>query len=196
MNYAQYFKDKQVWQSGDFRVIYCQDGVVELSHETTYPMLFVLKGHIEMEFGCNTLSIVAGQLVIIDREKLKSVVCDPQTVVLRYTPPEKLAKYFKYCCTTIYQPHTTPISILPELWDWIDRLVEELVSGKEIDNDTSCIYRRQLAAIIVNSYPAQLRGEIYMPFYACSFGSCEECRTHSNLLDVEELIQKQNSKPE
>ena len=193
MTYTQYFKNSDTLQAGDFRASLYRGGSTRFEGECTHPMLFVLQGEVKMRFHNTSTTVKEGNFLIIDRASLREAESTPDTVVLKYTPPTKLSRFFVSCCSAFNQTCTTPAPILQPLWDWIQTLIGEIAAGQPMDTDTCCTHRRNLAKVIIQ-YPRSLLGEIYVPFYACSRMSCEECRKTPNPLA--NFVEEDNLKTE
>lgn len=177
MNFNSFFKEKPLLSGGDFSCMICRNcQALTLSGHGTYPMLFVLQGEISLDFPMQNEWVKEGHFTVVNHEKLCQIrSCKEDTVILQYNPPPRLTNFFKAGCSAIFQQYMTPVPILPPLWEWIESLLEDMVSGSTTDEAHCHRYCKRFASIIMD-YPSKTLYEMYIPFYACTRLSCKDCR--------------------
>lgn len=177
MNYQSLFEETDIQDGGDnFRCLYYhQGGHTQLVCRSSYPMLFVLQGALEMRFKYDLYAIAAGNLTVIEAKALTQYCVAPDTIVLVYRPPLRLEMIFKQYILVSQTPISEGIPILPPLQVWIDRLLNEHVQGRVWCDDQAHDQRRELARIMTLEYPRRQLGELYAAFSACALGDCKKC---------------------
>lgn len=178
MDYQSLFKDTDMQDGGDnFRCLYYrQGGDTQLVCRSTFPMLFVLQGSVEMHFRYDQCILEAGNLSVIETKTLSQYRVAPDTIVLIYRPPLRLEMIFRQCSVVYGAPYSEPVPILPPLAVWIDQLLDEHMQGKVWVGEEAHEQRRALAQIMMLDYPPRLLGELYAAYSACVLGDCEKCR--------------------
>lgn len=177
MDYLSFFEETDIQDGGDnFRCLYYrQGGDTQLVCRSRYPMLFVLRGTLELCFKYTQRKVETGQLIVVEAEALTQYRPSEGTVVLVYRPPLRLSDLFKQCSQAYEEPCSTCVPILPQLYTWIDRLLTEHIQGKVWLGEPAHEQRRELAHILM-TYPHRTLGELYSAFQACVMGDCEKCR--------------------
>lgn len=177
MDYRALFKENDMLDCGDNFCCrhYRRHGAMQLICRDRYPMLFLLQGALEMRFRFHTCHLDAGELVVIDRDALAEYRPSRDTVVLVYTPSERLSALFGQCSCIYERPFSQVVPILPQLSAWIGELLEQTLSGVRWTGEEAHRQRRELACTLM-SYPPKLLGELTTAFSACVLGDCERCR--------------------
>lgn len=176
MNYIPFFEKTDILDGGDdFRCLfYRRGGPGELERGCRYPMLFVLQGGLHLRLGYDAYRIKAGNMVVIDAEKLGEYHTDPASVVLVYRPPQRLSTFFGHCSLAFASYCSEIVPILPPLREWATALLLRASQGGRYTPEESHRLRRELARILA-VYPPKTLGELYAPFRACMIGDCERC---------------------
>lgn len=177
MNYQKLFEQTDLLDGGDnFRCLYYrQGGDAELICQSRYPMLFVLQGSLEMRFKYEQCTVETGNIVVIDVPTLMAFCTSPDTIVLVYRPPLRLADFFAQCSKMYDACFSEQVPILPPMQEWIDKLLTEHVQGKVWLNEQAHQQCRELARILIK-YTRQQLGELYAAFSTCTMGDCEKCQ--------------------
>lgn len=178
MNYLNLFQNADLLDGGDnFRCrCYRAGGATQLLCRSRYPMLFVLQGGLDMRFKYDACSVEAGNLVVIDVQALTEFRTEPDTVLLIYRPPIRLADLFAQCSHTYEADFLQIVPILAPLQTWIDKLLTEHLQGKMWQDDPAHEQRRELVHIMMLDYPRRQLGELYAAFSTCVLGDCEKCQ--------------------
>lgn len=175
MDYMTLFQHQESLQSGDFACfILRQGGHIALPVENTHHLIFVLQGSVHLEFEHQSKDITTNELVVINKKELHYIDCQPNTIILKYTPPKKLTDFLNRCFAVSKREYSTPITIRPHLRKWIEQLLDELSAGEAMDIERCCYYRCGLADALTE-YSQEKLDEFYVPFYLCSRASCHAC---------------------
>lgn len=152
------------------------NGELSLDQPQQFTVLFVLDGHLKLEFRMNSLvEIDSDHLIIIDNRQLSKVSCSSETTVLMFTPPEKIFLFFHCYSRALSAAYFNILPLLPELHQWINELLaEQFKANKESDDACRRKYCARLAAIL-NKLPPEEAGETLIPFYACSILDKKKC---------------------
>lgn len=178
MNYTNLFNNTdRLDGGGNFRCLYYRhSGPKSLECECRYPVLFVLQGTCEMRLGYSTCTVEAGNFIVIDAQKLSVYHPAEQTIVLIYLPPKQLSYFFGQCSRSFCSDYSESVPILPPLQGWIDSLLERCTQQVRWTSEDEHGQRRELATILMNSYPRQVLNELYAPFLVCTMSDCERCQ--------------------
>lgn len=178
MDYLSLFKETDIQDGGDnFRCLYYREGGdTQLICRSSYPMLFVLQGSLEIHFMYDLCTVTAGNLTVIDAKALTKYRVAADTIVLVYRPPLRLELIFRQCSAVYDASYSELVPILPPLANWIDQLLAEHMQGKVWISTEAHEQRQALAQIMMQDYPRRLLGELYAAFAACVLGDCEKCR--------------------
>ena len=175
MDYTTLFQHQEFLQGGDFSCfILRQGGHIALPVENTHHLTFVLQGSIHLKFEHQNKNVSANEVVVISRKELHYIECQPNTIILKYTPPKKLIDFLNSCFAVLNRECSTPITMRPHLREWIEQLLGELSVGAAMDIERCCYYRRQLADAL-SEYSQEKLDKLYVPFYLCSSASCHAC---------------------
>lgn len=176
MDYLTLFKTTDVQDGGEnLRCFYYrQGGDTQMICRSRYPMLFVLRGSVEMRCKYTTTKIEAGHMIVFAAQFLTQYRPSEGAVVLIYRPPLRLSALFEQSKQAYEAPCSMVIPILPQLYEWIDRLLEEHMQGKVWIGEDAHEQRRELARVLM-SYPPRILGDLHMAFWACAIGDCDKC---------------------
>lgn len=127
--------------------------------------------------GYNQRTVGKDSLVVIDRQQLAHFKWSAGTIILEYTPPEKIFRFFDSCSTAFRISCSATVPMRPNLQKWIDDLMDERLQPKEMLTD---IRRRDYfvrLGNILRSYPPLQVSELLVPFHACSInGHKKKCK--------------------
>lgn len=122
MDYRKLFSGKDRFDSENF-VCTCfrQGGEVHLTRSDDYPMLFVLVGGVRLNCpGRAAKTLLAGDMVIVDRNGISEMWCQDQTILMEYSLPQTLTAQFEQHPACFTQPCLPVVPITGRLESWVE----------------------------------------------------------------------------
>ena len=149
---------------------------IRLQSVGRYVFLFILQGSLKCKFPSDMREIVAGNLVVVNKERMQYGWCDCGTVLLEYIPPERLSRLLQTCAEAYRADCSDIVKIAPRLNEWCWRLLAEFYIDVPRDGRFYNERCRQLSSLLLRYRPEKL-GDINAPLRACSMrtGACVNC---------------------
>ncbi len=155
---------------------YYEQGSIRLLPSGRYVFLFILQGSLRhTSFSCPQ-PLDAGCVTVVDKKILKGGVCHQGTILLEYTPPERMSKIL-HSCAKAYHTDCFEIVKLDSMLDqWCRQLLSEYGIGIPHDRRFYNEHCRRLTSLMLR-YPLSELGNLAVPLKACSMhpGACESC---------------------
>ena len=173
MDYIKLFGDRDVITVGNFQ---CKQYRIkeEVTFSTNkFSIIFVLAGKMTVNSLCHSCVLEAGNLIAINQSKITNCICEDNTIILEYCPSSRLTFFLTHCSSAFDSPYSGVVPILSSLESWIN---EQLMKDSSLDysDEDLCNQRKEFAKIMI-SYPRSQIQELYVVFFACASGDCENC---------------------
>lgn len=152
------------------------DDIESVIRGNAMPMLFVLQGEVDVEFRTGRGCIKQGHFAVIASADVIGLCINASAVVFVFYPSKRLKFYFRLASESFKLSISETLPIMPPLQQWIDMQLEQ--SGDNCAPTGIEEWQRcsELVRILL-AYPRNAIETLFIPLFACSMGSCKNCRS-------------------
>lgn len=137
MDYRNIFREKDAFTTSSYVCSYFRlGGPIHVTRCDDYPMLFVLAGSVTLSYGDHPAkTILAGEMVIVNRRMITAVWCPSGTILMEYTLPKELTARFRQDSACFTQPFQPSIPITGRLETWVEQLIHPCLGNHRPQED-------------------------------------------------------------